>query len=672
MKHRKNILYVLLGLLLIFALSACGSTTPEEEDTPAVEAPAEEEAVDTPAEEEADAPAEEEMEEPVEEEAEAPAEEEAEAPAEEEMEEPAEEEVTTDPNELPRNETLYFNGQQWGSVVGWNPYSNSNNNAMAIAQQDNARVTMFETPYLYNMLDGQVYPLLADGPYEWNEDRTEITFSLNPAAHWNDGTPVTAEDVAYTWATHVKYSTPIGASNIDYIEDIVAVDDQTVLVQAKLDEEGNTINPLIVEAYLTNNYVIQMAWTQTLEERVGEDATELLADPADDAAFSGPYGPYFDDDSKVVLVRDDNYWGQDASMWGKLPVPKYLAHVIFKDNAAGTTALQAGEVDVSQQFNSNVQDLWLEDGLPISTYLPEAPYGIGASLPTAFFNLDSPGLDQAAVRKAIAMAVDYPTIIANAMTNQSATFDQVPRSLMNPTPGEQALYDHEAVAELQWVGNDVEGAKALLDEAGIVDTDGDGWREFEGEKLSYVATCPNGWSDWQAAIEVVAAAGAEIGIEITTNYPEWSVYQTVVTKSDAPLPEGYDIFMMWSDGAGPTQPWSRIRHLLSSEFIGQASNWNGNWGKYSNEEVDELIQAIPTETDPAVLEEMYTRLVEIYLTDVPSFTLMYRPQSFHTVNESVWTNFPYDGDGTNPPVPPLDLTDGWSIAGLYNLELVNP
>ncbi len=582
---------------------------------------------------------------------------------------PAPTEKPADANSLPRNETLYFNGQQWGAVVCWNPYSSSCNNGLGISQQDNARVTMFETPYLYNMLDGKVYPLLADGPFAWNDAHTEITFKIKAAAKWSDGTAVTADDVAYTWATHIKYNTPTGASNKDYIDSITAKDPQTVVVKAKLDANGKAVNPLIVAAYLSSNYVIQKAWTQKLEARTG-DTTKLLADVADDVVYSGPYHKFFSDDTKVVMIRDDNYWGKDASMFGKLPAPKYLAHTIYKDNAAGTTALQAGEVDVSQQFNSNVQDLWLKQNLPISTYLPDAPYGIGASLPTAFFNLKSYGLDQLAVRKAIAMAVDYPSIIANAMTNQSATFSQVPRSLMNPTAGEQALYDQAAVKDLQWVGNDVAGANKVLDDAGIKDTNGDGIREYNGKDLHYVATCPNGWSDWQAAIELVAAAGKKIGIDITTNYPEWAVYQTVVTKSDSPLPEKYDIFMMWSDGAGPTQPWSRIRHLLSSEFIGMASNWNGNWGGYKNPDADALIQAIPGETDPAKLKADYTQLVKIYLTDIPSFTLMYRPQAFHTVNESVWTNFPHQGDGTNPPVPPLDLTDGWSIAGLYNLTLV--
>jgi peptide/nickel transport system substrate-binding protein len=84
--------------------------------------------------------------------------------------------------------------------------------------------TMFETPYMYNMIDGKQYPLLADGDYAWNADMTEITFKLKPAAKWSDGTPVTADDVAYTWAAHLKYETTVGVGYKDYIDTIEAVD----------------------------------------------------------------------------------------------------------------------------------------------------------------------------------------------------------------------------------------------------------------------------------------------------------------------------------------------------------------------------------------------------------------------------------------------------------------
>ncbi len=155
---------------------------------------------------------------------------------------------------------------------------------------------------------------------------------------------------------HVKYKTPLAAANKDYVDTIEAKDAQTVVIKAKLGADGKAVNPLLVAAYLSTNYVVQKAWTETLEARVGGDATKLLADPAEDVVYSGPYHKFFSDDSKVVYVRNDNYWGQDASMWGKLPAPKYLAHTIFKDNAAGSVALAQGEVDVSQQFNSNIQD----------------------------------------------------------------------------------------------------------------------------------------------------------------------------------------------------------------------------------------------------------------------------------------------------------------------------
>ncbi len=242
---------------------------------------------------------------------------------------------------------------------------------------------------------------------------------------------------------------------------------------------------------------------------------------------------------------------------------------------------------------------------------------------------------------------------------------------MNPTPGEQALYDQAAVKDLQWAGNDIAGAKKLLDDAGIT-AGADGLRQYKGKTLHYVATCPNGWSDWQAAIEVVAAAGKNIGIDITTNYPEWAVYQTDRHQTDGRCRRSYDIFMMWSDGAGPTEPWGRVRQLIGGEFAGRPRATGTATGAATRTlPLIRLIQAIPAETDPAKLKADYTELVKIYLTDIPSFTLMYRPQSFHTVNESVWTNFPHQDDGTNPPVPPLDLTDGWGIAGLYNVKLVS-
>ncbi|MBE5994974.1 MAG: ABC transporter substrate-binding protein [Paenibacillaceae bacterium] len=563
---------------------------------------------------------------------------------------------SADAGSTPRNETLYFNGQQWGTINDWNPLSSNSNNAMAITQNDNARVIVYETLFMYNMLDGKLYGLLGKD-YSWNDTQTELTITLNPDAKWSDQTPVTAQDVAYTFDCHKKYASAQGSDYSNYIDSVVAKDDHTVIFKAKLDDKGLPVNPLKVVEYVPKIYVMQKAYLQKVEQRNGNDADKIKQDRMDDFVASGPYKSYYNDDQKVVFVRDDNYWGK--ALWGKLPAPKYITHVIYENNAAGDTAFKSGEVDVSQQFITNVQKLWEEDGLPISTYIDEAPYGVCATMPTAFFNVEKPGLDRKEVRKAIAMAVDYDQIIASAMSNQSPSFKDVPRSIMNPTSGEQALVNQDALKDYQFTGNDVEGAKALLDKAGIVDKDGDGIREIDGKNLTFKAECPDGWTDWNASLEIVAAAGSKIGIGIETYFPDANTFYDDMTTRK------FDICMWNPPAASVANPWGRAMAFMSTDYAGLKVNWTGNYGGYINKDANDLLKKIPLETNKDTLKEYYTELSRIYLDEVPSFSLMYRPMLFHAVNESVWTGFPQLDDGDN--IPPTDCTDGYGIAALYKL-----
>ncbi len=649
MKMRKLLALLLAAVMVCATLAACGG-----DSTPSTSKPAEsqsEKATEKPTEKESEKATD------------APSSEEAQ-PSSEEAQPSSEEGPVTD---LPREETVYFGGLQWGVVATWNPIGVTQNNFAISAVASGSRTIMFETLYMYNFMDGSLQPLLADGDPEWSDDMSTMTVKIKEAAKWSDGTPVTATDVAKTLEVSKAIGNGTATTYGAYIDDIEVVDEKTAVFHLALNEEGVPKNPLLVKDYLVGVYVCQAAWMDKVCERNNNDASAILQDKAEDVVWSGPYTRLYDNDQKVVLVRDDNYWGQDESMWGTLPAPKYLAHALYADNAATEVAFKAGQIDVNQQFIGNVQKMWLDEKLPISTYYDDEPYGVCLGMPTGWFNMNIPVIaENVALRKAIAIAVDYPAIIENAMTNQSPSFEDVPRSLMNPTAGEQALYDHDAVKDLQWAGNDIEGAKKLLDEAGIVDSDNDGWREYKGEKITLKAVCPNGWSDWQAAMEIVASAGKEIGVEITTLYPNADMYIPDIQDPDQ---KDYEIFMWSPATAAPSSPWARVMGFMSKDYVGVKNNGSGNWGQYVNDEADALLKKIPTITDEKELKDAYTRLTEIYLTDVPSFSLMYRPAFFDAVNETVWTNYPSADDGRN--IPPANCVSGYGIRALFELELAD-
>ena len=550
---------------------------------------------------------------------------------------------------LPRNETLYYNGLQWGTPRGNNVYGNTNN---AFAEQGH-RQLQFETLFVYNLLDGKLYPQIGDS-YSW-KDQT-LTVQLNRNVKFADGVPLTAADVVNVFDLAKKYS--IGPSGYwQYLDSVRAEGDYTVIFQGKDPPNFNMkqMEAAISEVSITSRYYWEI---KTNLEELGKNAGDLFNFMGWDCVGTGPYRLFYHDDAKLVLIRNDNYWGKISSRYGKLPVPKYIAHNIYPDNSEGDYAFRKGEVDVSQQFVFQIWYMW-ENGLPVETFLNWSPYYLPGVMPSVIFNTTKPGLNDKAVRKAIAMAIDYEMIRVNSMSEYTA---QKQASMMLPLPQEQALIDLNALKPYQWDGIDINGANRLLDNAGWV-PGADGIRAKGGVKLSFRVECPHGWSDWNASLEVVARAGRRLGMDIITYFPDAG------TWSDDRFSGNFDIIMDSPGGQGVSSPWSRAYAMMYSKYLPPVGTPNavGNWGRYSNARVDALIDRIANETNATTLKALWTELNQIYLDEMPAVGLMYRPWLFHQVNTSVWTGFPRLNDGTN--VPPTILCDGYGIKGLYNLSL---
>jgi len=557
--------------------------------------------------------------------------------------------VTVTADALPRNETLYYNGLQWGTPRGNNVYGNTNN---AFAEQGH-RQLQFETLFTYNLLDGKLYPQMGDS-FSWSGQT--LTVQLNTNVRFADEIPLTSVDVVYCFELAKKYH--IGPSKYwQYLDSVRAEGDYTVVFQGKEPPNFNMkqMEQAISEVSITSKYY----WESKIANgELGSGTDDLFNFMGWDCFGTGPYKLFYHDDAKLVLVRNDNYWGKHHSRYGKLPVPKYIAHNIYADNSEGDYAFRRGEVDVSQQFVFQIWYMW-ENGLPIETYLIQSPYYIPGVMPSIIFNTAKPGLSDKAVRKAIAMAIDYERIRVNSMSGYTA---EKQASMMLPLPQEQALIDLNALKPYQWEGIDINGASRLLDDAGWV-MGADGVRAKGGVKLSFEIECPLGWSDWKASIDVVVRAGRLIGIDLTTYFPDAGVW------SDDRFNCNFDIIMDSPGGQGISSPWSRAYAMMYSKYLPPVGTPNalGNWGRYSNSRADTLIDRIANETNATTLKALWTELNQIYLDEMPAVGLMYRPWLFHQVNTSVWTGFPRLNDGIN--VPPTILCDGYGIKGLYNLKL---
>lgn len=541
------------------------------------------------------------------------------------------------PDQLPRNETLYIAGLEWQTPVNFNRLT-SNPNWPSMGNH----MLLYESLFAYNQLTGNLDPLLAKELKVVDQTTMEIT--LQPDTKWQDGEALTTDDVIYTYNL-AKTNTDIYYSTLfDYITEITATGDRTL--QVKLNPKQ--INAGIVKDFLRQIKILpQHIWAE--REKSGKLSQFVETEPIG----SGPYKLLNFSPERIVIQRDDNYWGKPV--YG-LPVPKYIVHPIFKTNDVGNLALQNGEVDLSQQFVSQIWKMWEDGKAPVGTWFKEEPYYIPGSIPMLIINVHKKGLDNPLVRRALAYSINYPLIAQTAMSKYSIPANS---SLILPEGGEKQFFNADQVEALGWT-YDPAKAKDILENQLKATKGSDGIYVLpDGTRLGpWTARTPNGWTDWQTAINIVVQGAREVGFDLQEDYPDAPVVDSKIRNGD------FELNLWYIAGSTPASPWLRFRDMLDNRGVpevGQTAFWN--FGRFSDPTVADLLDKAAAAPE-AEAKQYFDQLDKIFIENITGIPLMYRPQEFYEFNETYWTGFP---TAANPTAPPQ-----FSDAGIQVLYKISP
>jgi peptide/nickel transport system substrate-binding protein len=541
--------------------------------------------------------------------------------------------VVVAPTEYPRAETLYVSGSAWGPANDWNPFI-----TWSKANTTGTCGFVYESLFAFNPMTGELTPWLAESG-TWSSDTT-YDLVLRSGMTWSDGEPITAEDVKFTFELGQTYAAIWFSPVWDYLTGIT-VTDETHLSFAFTD-------PLYQE-WTNNLYNIFIVPQHVWESKTEEDIT---AGVNENPIGSGAYLYLTRGEDRNVWIRNENWWGIDV--FG-LPGPKYIVDIRFSSNNVALGAVIKGEVDLSNNFLPGIATL--SDKGYVETYYPSAPYMVPGNTAVLFLNTTLKPMDDAAFRRALAFAIDVPSIVNVAYANLVAASS--PTGLL-PTLSQ---YDDQAVLAELGYSFDTAKAKQMLAAAGYVDTNSDGFVEApDGSTIALEVTCPNGWTDWMASIDIIASSAQAAGINIVSVYPDYGAWNTALT-------EGTFNMTLNNWATMSNTPWT-LYNLLFRHPI-QATMGSGNFGRYESQEMFDLVDALAKvkADDVEGIKSACSDIQRLMLTDVPMIPLWYNGL-WAQFSTSTWTNWPVDGSGSY--ALPITWNGYWQMGGMLTLIELQP
>lgn len=421
--------------------------------------------------------------------------------------------------------------------------------------------------------------------WEISEDNKTMTFYLRKDVKWHDGKPFTSADVKFTYELYIDPKTPTAyAESFRQVASVTVPDDHTFVVH-----------------YDVPYAPALLSWATMIHPKHLLEGQDVTKSPlARKPIGTGPYQfTEWIGGEKIVLESNPDYFeGQ--------PFIKRVVYRIIPDISTQFLELQTGSLDYMGlsplQFDRQTDTPAFRRLYNKFSYLSFGYSYLG-------YNLRRPMFQDKRVRQAFSYAINKQELIDGVLMGYgvAATGPYKPDTwVYNP---DVPRYDYNP-----------EKAKALLTEAGWVDSNSDGVRDKDGNELAFTIVTNQGNDLRSKTGEIIQRRFKEVGVDVKLRIIEWATFlkefinpgnfdATILAWSGGPEPDQYNIWH--SSKTGPKQ----------LNFIG-----------FENEEVDQLLENGRRVFDQHERKQQYDRFQQILAEEQP-YTFLYIGEALPAVSK---------------------------------------
>jgi peptide/nickel transport system substrate-binding protein len=463
----------------------------------------------------------------------------------------------------------------------------------------------YEAMYYVNPLKNNAEtPMLAKS-YTWNADKTVLTLAIRDGVKWNDGQPMTADDVAFTF-------------NLLKSHQGLDIDALWASALKSVTASGSNVTVTFNKPASTYFYYVA-AHTPIVPKHVWS-AGDAAKDPVkfQDATpvGSGPYQVKQCSANNIVYSANPSYWQPG------LPKVKTVNYPAYTDNSPANLDLASGKAQYGAQFIPGIDKAYVSRDPANHHYW--FPPTTNVAL---YFNMKHPISGKLAVRQALAYGIDRDKVSKIGESGYQPAANQ--SGVVTPTfqewldTGLASKYDYKL---------DTAKATQLLASAG--------YSPSHPLKLSVITI--SGYTDWDASLAEIKQQVAPLGVQLSIDDLAGDTFNDRVQKGDFDL-------AYWSQigGAGPYYEFRQVMHSANSAPLGQ--NAASNYERYSNPAVDKALDDFAS-ADEATQHKLLSTVQEAMLRDVPVIPTTESVQWYEYDTKS-FTGWPTKDDPYALPAP---------------------